>query len=256
MRREPLRSRTLASFFLHALAQLCNPRAQAIKQLQQIVPSLTGPGRQPHTLQLLSSPFSPQAFLTADSLIQRHRLQLIHQPRAHLHHPVPVPQQLPQITVLPARHPYPRKTILQHQSQKELRILSIRLLLPYSFGSNLRRIPDPQLELQFRQQALKPSRLSTGFHPYSNPARLFLHSAIELLGFLAMSQSALLQLARFRLYVCDLLEARVIVTSYNQHVRLLSPEPWLVSTTKAYSGLGADIVMESIAQFCAFSSLF
>jgi len=38
----------------------------------------------------------------------------------------------------------------------------------------------------------------------------------------------------------------VIVTTYNQHVRLLSPEPWLVSTTKAYSGVGADIVMESI----------
>jgi hypothetical protein len=29
---------------------------------------------------------------------------------------------------------------------------------------------------------------------------------------------------------------------YNQHVRLLSPEPWLVGTTKVYSGLGADIV--------------
>jgi hypothetical protein len=42
------------------------------------------------------------------------------------------------------------------------------------------------------------------------------------------------------------LEARVIVTSYNQHVRLLSPEPWLVGTTKVYSGLGADIVMESL----------
>jgi hypothetical protein len=41
------------------------------------------------------------------------------------------------------------------------------------------------------------------------------------------------------------LEARVIVTTYNQHVRLLSPKPWLVGTTKVYSGLGADIVMES-----------
>jgi len=33
-----------------------------------------------------------------------------------------------------------------------------------------------------------------------------------------------------------LLEARVIVTTYNQHVRLLSLGPWLVSTTKVYSG--------------------
>jgi len=38
----------------------------------------------------------------------------------------------------------------------------------------------------------------------------------------------------------------VIVTTYNDHVRLLSPEPWLVSATKVYSGVGADIVMESL----------
>jgi hypothetical protein len=29
-------------------------------------------------------------------------------------------------------------------------------------------------------------------------------------------------------------------------VRLLSPGPWLVGTTKVYPGVGADIVMESI----------
>src|SRR5207253_7349262 len=44
----------------------------------------------------------------------------------------------------------------------------------------------------------------------------------------------------------NLLEARVIVTTYNDHVRLLSPEPWLASATKVYSGVGADIVMESL----------
>ena len=48
----------------------------------------------------------------------------------------------------------------------------------------------------------------------------------------------------------NLLEARVIVTTYNDHVRLLSPEPWLVSATKVYSGVGADIVMESLHQLC------
>ena len=30
-------------------------------------------------------------------------------------------------------------------------------------------------------------------------------------------------------------------------VRLLSPGPWLVGTTKVSSGVGADIVMESIS---------
>jgi hypothetical protein len=42
------------------------------------------------------------------------------------------------------------------------------------------------------------------------------------------------------------LEARMVVASYNPHVRLLSPGPWLVGTTKVYPGVGADIVMESI----------
>jgi len=31
-------------------------------------------------------------------------------------------------------------------------------------------------------------------------------------------------------------------------VRLLSPGPWLVGTTKVYPGVGADIVMESITE--------
>jgi hypothetical protein len=40
----------------------------------------------------------------------------------------------------------------------------------------------------------------------------------------------------------------MVVTTYNPHVRLLSPELlWLVGTTKVYPGVGADIVMESIA---------
>jgi hypothetical protein len=39
----------------------------------------------------------------------------------------------------------------------------------------------------------------------------------------------------------------MVVTTYNHHLRLLSPELlWLVGTTEVYSGLGADIVMESI----------
>jgi hypothetical protein len=38
----------------------------------------------------------------------------------------------------------------------------------------------------------------------------------------------------------------VIIATYNDHLRLLSPGPWLVGATKAYSGVGADIVMKSI----------
>ena len=38
----------------------------------------------------------------------------------------------------------------------------------------------------------------------------------------------------------------MVVTTYNPHIRLLSPGPWLVRTTKVYPGVGAEIVMESI----------
>jgi hypothetical protein len=38
----------------------------------------------------------------------------------------------------------------------------------------------------------------------------------------------------------------MVVTTYNPHVRLLSPGPWPVGTTKVYPGVGADIVMESL----------
>ena len=60
-----------------------------------------------------------------------------------------------------------------------------------------------------------------------------------------MPQASLLEFPCFSVDERNLLEARVIITTYNQYVRLLSPEPWLVRTTKVYSGLGADIVMES-----------
>src|SRR5262249_51508779 len=62
-----------------------------------------------------------------------------------------------------------------------------------------------------------------------------------------MCQSLFLELTCLRVHKSNLLKARVIITTYNDHVRLLPPEPWLVCTTKAYSGLGADIVMESIS---------
>jgi hypothetical protein len=44
-------------------------------------------------------------------------VQLIHHSRAHLHHAVPMPQQLPQIAILGIGHPDPRKAILKHQPQ-------------------------------------------------------------------------------------------------------------------------------------------
>jgi hypothetical protein len=44
----------------------------------------------------------------------------------------------------------------------------------------------------------------------------------------------------------NLLEGRVVIASYSHHVRLLSPEPFGWFAPPKHSGLGADIVMESI----------
>jgi hypothetical protein len=96
---------------------------------------------------LLASPFPPQPLPTLHTFIQSHGLQLVHDSSPRLHHAVPVPQQLPQIPILPTRHPDSRKVILQHESQNMLRILPIRLLLARSLALDLGRISDPQLKL-------------------------------------------------------------------------------------------------------------
>jgi len=74
-------------------------------------------------------------------------LQLVHDAGARLHHSMPVPQQLPEIAILPTRYPNPGKAIFQQQSQQQLRILTIRLLLAYSLRADLGGVPDPQLKV-------------------------------------------------------------------------------------------------------------
>src|SRR5712691_1885795 len=93
--------------------------------------------------------------------------------------------------------------------------------------------------------------MPTGFHPNTHFFPAHLELAVELLRFLAVPQFPLVPFTTVRIDKRNLLEARVIVTTYNDHVRLLSPEPWLVSATKGYSGMGADIVMESFHSLTA-----
>jgi len=89
---------------------------------------------------LLSSTYPPQPLLAAQSFVQRHCLQLVHDSSSRLHHAVAMPQQLPQIPILPARHPDRGKVVLQQQAQNVLRILSIRLLLAPALALYLGRI--------------------------------------------------------------------------------------------------------------------
>jgi hypothetical protein len=53
----------------------------------------------------LATPRTKQIPPLAPVNVHRQRLQLIHNPRAHLHQPTPVPKQLPQITIPEFRFP-------------------------------------------------------------------------------------------------------------------------------------------------------
>jgi len=60
-----------------------------------------------------------------------------------------MPKQLAHIPILTIRYPDTGKTILHQQRQEKLGILTVCLLLPNSFGSDPRGIPNPQLESKF-----------------------------------------------------------------------------------------------------------
>src|SRR5215469_17914437 len=105
-----------------------------------------------------------------------------------------MPQQLPQIAIVPARNPDLGKVILQHELQDMPRVLAIGLLLAYPLRSDLGCIAPPQLEVQFRQQSLKPTCVSTGFHAHTQLFTANCKIAIKLFRFLGMRESLFLKL--------------------------------------------------------------
>jgi hypothetical protein len=120
-------------------------------------------------------------------------LQLVHDSGARLHQAVPVPQQLPQITILSARHPDLWKVILQHQSQNMLCTLAIGLLLTLPLPGDLGGVSDPQLHVQFCQQSLELARLHAGFRPHAYVPSLDRQLTAELLCFLAVLEPPFLE---------------------------------------------------------------
>src|SRR6202161_987588 len=144
---------------------------------------------------------------------------------------MPVPQQLSQVTILPTGYPDAMKIICPQQSQQQSGVLPVGLLLADSLGFESRRIADPQLHTEFCQQPLEPAGVARAFDPYSpadSPRRQF---PVKLLGFSrTVVQLPFLILSRFCVYQRDVLVARVIIHAYNDHVRLLSPEPLVVNS--------------------------
>jgi len=84
-------------------------------------------------------------------------------------------------------------------------------------------VPDPQLEVQFRQESLEPARMSTGFHAHTHLRSLGRQLTLELLRFLTVLQSTLPAIPSFTIDKCNLLEARMIITPYNNHVGSFLP---------------------------------
>src|ERR1700733_1308920 len=138
-------------------------------------------------------------------------------------------EQLPPVPLGRRRHPDPRKAILGQKPQQQLGIAPVGLLLPLATGADLRGIPDPYLVSQLRQRPLEPLRLPAGFDPHSHrPFQSRVKGPHLLLPL--VTQRLLHHLSRHQVQHCDLLIARMKITAYNFHVRLLSPEPWSLIT--------------------------
>ena len=71
-------------------------------------------------------------------------------------------------------------------------ILAIGLLLAFALPRDLGGVPDPQLEIQFRQESLEPARMPTGFHPHAPFYSVGCQVTVERFCFLGMLQSSLL----------------------------------------------------------------
>src|SRR5713226_9479501 len=82
--------------------------------------------------------------------------------------------------------------------------------------------------------------MPTGFHAHAHCQAAGSEALIELLGLLLVSQAFFAEIACVGVHVRNLLEARVIITTYNDHVRLLSPEPsWLALAPPTLLGSGS-----------------
>jgi hypothetical protein len=138
---------------------------------------------------------------------------------------MPIPEKLTQIPVLWTRDLHAGKAIFHQQSQKELGILAIVLLLADSHGPNLRRVSNPQLVLELLQEPFEPACVPSGFN--ADPHDPVVQPSVKSLRLsVAVYKSAFVVFSSLAVDPGDLLKAWVIVASYNDHVRLLPPEPW------------------------------
>src|SRR5271166_3139797 len=156
--------------------------------------------------------------------------------------------QLPQIALLRAGHRQPRETLRQQQVEQQFGVAPVGLLLARGRRPDLTRMAHPQLDAALVQQSLEPARAAGGLHAHAH--RLTLQAAVKRFGLAAVLQPALAALAGSAVTKCDLLKARMIITTYNQHrVDSFLPSFWSFRSNQCTRCEGADVVMKS-ARMC------
>src|SRR6516225_7975817 len=109
----------------------------------------------------------------------------------------------------------------------------VGLLLPHSGRMDLRRVSHPQLMSLPRQQGFEPLSVTGRFHAHPSPSGKGCVKGSRLTR--RVFQAALNDFARLPIQHRNLLEARMKITPYNQHVRLLSSEAWSSCNYQVYS---------------------
>ena len=103
-----------------------------------------------------------------------------------------------------------------------------------------------RVQIQFHHESLEPARVACSFHAHAHADSLLLEPAIKLLDLASlMVKLSLSGFSTFEIQERNLLSARVIVQTYNQHARLLFSEPGAIAIAKFTQVEGVDIVMKS-----------
>src|SRR5258708_27200474 len=135
-----------------------------------------------------------------------------------------MPKQLSKIPIVRAGCPSVGKAIFHQQLEQQVRISTIRLLLPYPLPSNLDWVTNPKFESKFRHESLEPACAARSLHAHAHTDSALLQFTIKLLHLaFVMVKLAFSGLSSFEIDKRNFLNARVIVQTHNQHIRVLAP---------------------------------
>jgi hypothetical protein len=126
-------------------------------------------------------------------------------------------QHLPHIALGTRGNPDPWKTVSHEQVEDMKRIARICLLLPHHRRTDRSRIAHPEFMPEFAEHSLEPLRGHGSLDPDAGGTR---KCSVKIPGLpVLVFQSARDHLAGRNIHHCNLLKARVKITSYNQHCR-------------------------------------